>query len=74
MSDDDGWRSDPAWRLVQFDPGFFDGDPPAKPPEAAELAQPDAWASLYDGRRLVAVWTRADPSPPSAPASTIAVA
>lgn len=53
------WRADPLWRLVSYDPAFFPEAPPADAPlPAAELAQPDGWATLYDGHRPVAYWSR----------------
>lgn len=58
MSD---WRDDAGWVLADSDDEWWKAKgetPPAKPPAGAELAQPPEWASLYDGRRLVATWTR----------------
>jgi hypothetical protein len=54
-----GWRADPHWRLVYYDPTYFTDPPPDVPIAKAELAQPDRWASLYDGSRVVATWSRA---------------
>lgn len=53
-----GWRADPLWRLVSYDPSYFTAPPPNVPLPNAELAQPPAWASLYDGCRIVATWSR----------------
>lgn len=57
---DPDWRDDPRWRLVDYDDEYFgDGRPvPQRPPHEAELAQPDNWASLYAGRKVVATWSR----------------
>lgn len=53
------WRDDPGWRLVQYAPELWsESDAPDRPTDAAELANPPIWASLYDGARLVAVWRR----------------
>jgi hypothetical protein len=76
VTDEPDWRADPAWELVGYDPAFFAGrEPPARPTEGAELAQPATWASLYDGRKIVATWSRL-PRPSgvtsSAPDATVA--
>lgn len=53
------WRDDPAWRLESWDRDYWgERPPPERPTKAAELAQPDSWASLYAGRRIVATWSR----------------
>lgn len=55
------WRDDPAWKLADADLDYWRSigeKPPEKPPAGAELAQPDSWATLYDGRRPVATWVR----------------
>lgn len=51
------WREDPDWQLVEYDRAYF-SQPPTRPTSRAELAQPDTWASQYDGRNVVATWTR----------------
>lgn len=58
------WRDDPRWQLVFYDPKYFTAsmEIPMRPTAAAELAQPDEWASLYAGRTLVATWSRGLPS------------
>lgn len=70
------WRDDPDWRLVAFEDGAL-AETTNRPVAAAELAQPDGWASLYvPGRpRPVAIWSRVRDtgSAPSSPAGTIAV-
>jgi hypothetical protein len=63
------WRDDPAWVLVTYDPAHYAPEDLVKPPEKAELAQPPVWASLYDGRRIVATWWR--PKAPSPPRATV---
>jgi hypothetical protein len=62
---DVAWRDDPAWRLVEYDAGYWAASaasPPARPPHEAELAQPPVWASLYarwNGKlAAVATWYR----------------
>jgi hypothetical protein len=70
----DDWRDDPDWHLAAVYPGAPD-DLTSRPPAEAELAQPDGWASLYAGRRILATWSRVRDvgSAPSSPAATIAV-
>jgi hypothetical protein len=67
------WQTDPGWRLVAYDPEYWRAKkkrPPEKPTAKAELAQPEIWASLYDGSRPVATWQR--PLPPSEGNATVA--
>jgi hypothetical protein len=59
------WRTDPGWKLAEFDAGYWatlNRKLPPLPPAEAELAQPPAWCSVivqWNGRlATVATWYR----------------
>jgi hypothetical protein len=57
------WRNDPVWRLVVYDPSYWEA-PPEKPPNNAELCGDESWASVFDKTgRAVATWNRILPIP-----------
>lgn len=64
------WRDDPGWRAVAYDPTLCDwADIPNRPLDHAELSTSPAWASLYEGNRIVVTWHR--PVPVSEPRATV---